>query len=93
MSEDRPGEADIQGVLRGQSLVVRRRLEPETAPVVHHGPVVDIVEWKTLDAEVGMEVAHATPHPPPAEVTVVDGPLMSVTIWKHESLNFHTNII
>ena len=54
--------------------------------MIHDGPVVDIVEWKTLDAEVGMEVTHATPHPPPAEVTIVDGPLMSETIWETREL-------
>ena len=48
--------------------------------MIHDGPVVDIVEWKTLDAEVGMEVTHATPHPPPAEVTIVDCSFMSETI-------------
>ena len=51
----------------------------------HDGSVVDIVEWKTLDAEVGMEVTHSTPHPPPAEVAIVDRPLMTETIWKQES--------
>ena len=53
--------------------------------MTHHGSVVDIVEWKTLDAEVGMEVAHSTPHSPPAEVTIVDSPLMTETIWKQKS--------
>ena len=53
--------------------------------MTHHGSVIDIVEWKTLDAEVGMEVAHSTPHPPPTEVTIIDSPLMAETIWKQKT--------
>ena len=83
--EDRPREALIQGVLGGQSLVIGRGLEPETSPMIHHGSVIDIVEWKTLYAEVGMEVAHSTPHSPPAEVAIIDSPLMAETIWKQKS--------
>ena len=80
MAEDGLGVADVERVLGRQLLVVRRGLEAEAAPVVLHGAVVGAVEGEALDAEVGVEGAHAAPHPPPAEVAVVDGALMAETI-------------
>ena len=72
VSEDRLGVTDVEGVLRGQLLVVGSGLEPETSPVVLDSSVVRVVEWKTFDTEVGMEVTDATSHPPTTEVTVVN---------------------
>ena len=72
VSEDRLGVTDVEGVLRGQLLVVGGRLEPETSPVVLDSSVVGVVEWKTFDTEVGMEVTDTTSHPPTTEVTVVN---------------------
>ena len=72
MPEDRLGVTDVEGVLRGQLLVVGSGLEPETSPVVLDSSVVCVVEWKTFDTEVRMEVTDTTSHPPTTEVTVVN---------------------
>ena len=42
--------------------------------------VVSVVERKTFDTEVGMEITNPAAHPPTTEVTIVNGPLMSETI-------------
>ena len=70
--QDRLGVADVKCVLCRQFLVEWRRLKSDTSPVVADCPVVRAVEGKTLDAEVGVEVAHAAAHLPIAEVAVLN---------------------
>ena len=51
-------------------------LEAEAAPVAAGGLVVVVVEGEAADAEVGVVVAHAGAHPPPAPLALVDAVLV-----------------